>query len=463
MVSARPGEVASMETRRVPNPGLRALLAQTGWTGEELARTVNRLGAEAGLRLRYRRPSVAQWLAGVHPRPPVPDLVAEGLSRALGRRVTVAEVWLGRGPRGNCDVDPLWDVDAVASLVGISGGTAGRRELLAGCVYNLAALAVPSMWELATTPGRAGISGGSRKVCREDVASVTLMTRLFSDSDTAFGGGQARPALSAYLSSTVLPWLRADASPAVRRDLLAAAAKLAYLYAFVCFDDELHGAAQRCYLAGLRLAADAGDNVDYAVILRAMSVQARVLGHHQQAMDLAEAAVRTATMAPPHTQAFLLGQLAVATAATGDRHAAVAHLSAAERSLEHASTPAGPVGRYHPASLAHQRATVAVCLGDHGSAIAALRDSIRHRPDRERRSRAVTLAALAELQLAEGRLEQACATWGRFLDDYRHLRSGRADTALATLRSRALPHRNNAAARALLRRAATIGTTRDGS
>jgi hypothetical protein len=450
-----------MESRRVPNPHLRALLKEAGWTGEELARTVNHLGAEAGLRLRYQRASVTQWLSGVRPRQPVPDLMAEGLSRALGRRVTVDEIGLDRvdGPWMDAGSGRLWEVDSVASLVGMCGVAAGRRELLAGCVYSLAALPMLGSRDLVVAPGNAGSFGASGRVGRGEVESMALMTRLFSDSDTAFGGGQARSALSAYLGSTVVWWLHADTSPAVRRELLAAAARLAYLCGFMCFDDELHGAAQRYYLVSLRLAADSGDIVGYAVTLRALSVQAHALGHHQLAADLAESAVRTAVRsAPAHTRAFLLGQLAVVTATTGDRHAAVAHLSAAEHNLERAAVPTGPVGAYHPASLAHQHAAVAACFGDRHSAITALQNSIRHRPAHERRARAITLTKLAELQLAEGRLEQACATWARFLDDYPQLRSGRANTALATLRSRALPHRNNPVARALLRRAATVST-----
>ncbi|MDH6577753.1 hypothetical protein [Kitasatospora sp. MAP5-34] len=68
------------------------------------------------------------------------------------------------------------------------------------------------------------------------------------------------------------------------------------------------------------------------------------------------------------------------------------------------------VGAYHGASLAHQRSVVATHLGDLPGAVAALRDSLRHRPAQENRSRALTLARLAELQPASGSLEAACLT-----------------------------------------------------
>lgn len=150
-----------------------------------------------------------------------------------------------------------------------------------------------------------------------------------------------------------------------------------------------------------------------------------------------------------------MGQLAVAHAVTGDRHGALTQLLAAERLLEHATStlPASTVGAYHPASLAHQRAVVTACLGDRRTAIAALKTSIRHRPETERRSRAITLARLAELQLDHGHLEAACRTWHQFLDDYRALRSRRADKALAILIARTRPLQGNPAARALRHRA----------
>lgn len=70
------------------NTRLAALQQEAGWTNGDLAREVNRLGTLHGLRLAYDRTAVAHWLSGSRPRPPVPALVAEILSRRLGRLVT---------------------------------------------------------------------------------------------------------------------------------------------------------------------------------------------------------------------------------------------------------------------------------------------------------------------------------------------------------------------------------------
>ncbi|MGP4115458.1 hypothetical protein ACTWP5_31745, partial [Streptomyces sp. 4N509B] len=77
-------------TPRSDNRRLRELLHEAGWTQEALARAVNALGEEIGAHLRYDRTAVAHWLAGTRPRPPVPQLAAEALTRRLGRVVTVA-------------------------------------------------------------------------------------------------------------------------------------------------------------------------------------------------------------------------------------------------------------------------------------------------------------------------------------------------------------------------------------
>ncbi|PRX51466.1 hypothetical protein B0I33_101620 [Prauserella shujinwangii] len=444
-----------MRAPRVANHQLGALLAEAGWNGPALARAVNRLGAENGLTLRYQRASVAQWLTGVRPRPPVPDLVAEALSRALGRTVTAADAGLTSAgpPREGDRWEAWWHQDIVNRLVDAyeaSTGTPGAPAL----TYRTAALSVPPWATLASIPVTTAFAGHeAARAGRVDPHAATAMLRVFSDADLAFGGGHARTALAGYLASTIAPALRSGGSPASRGELLRTAARLTYLCGYMCFDDELHGLAQHYYLAGLRLAVEGADHVVHAMSLRALSLQARLLGHRGEAVDLAEAAARrTAHPMPPRTRACLLGQLGVAQAAAGDRRGALASLRAADGFAARADHSAPPVGTCHQASLAYQHAAVAAYLGSRGEAIRLLTQSVRTRPRNELRTRTITLARLAELQLSHGRLEQACESWHRFLDDYPLLSSGRADTAFATLRGLLRSHSGNVAARNLLRR-----------
>ncbi|AGM07231.1 hypothetical protein [Amycolatopsis keratiniphila] len=442
-----------------PNHLLRNLLAESGWTGQKLADHTNRLGAEAGLRLRYDRTGVAHWLSGTRPRPPVPELVAEAFTRRLGRRVTAAATGLVRG--GGATAPPWWRTDVAAELTNLCRDGAASRRTLSGCVYSLAALSVPGWAELASVAGAVRPAENAGKVERAELDAAKAMLELFSTADLTFGGGHVRPALARYLRTTIAPWLRMEAAPAVRTDMFITAAQLCYLCGFLCFDDELHGAAQRYYLVAGRLSHAAGDALHYAISLRALSVQARMLGHRAAAVDLATTAARALPGdAPALTRAFLVGQVAAAEAAADDQRNAVTHLRAAETYLDQARDTSSPVGTYHPAALSHHHAAVRACLGERPAAVSALTRSLRHRPASERRARAITLARLAELHLDAGEVDRACQAWDQFLDDYPHLRSQRADTALVTLRARLRPHAAYPPARSVTHKAAEVSRAR---
>jgi hypothetical protein len=458
-----------------PNRALRALLAETAWTEDHLARQVNTLATEAGMVLRLDRRSVTHWLAGRRPRPPVPALIAEAFTRELGRPVTIALAGLGtrapaaRARHSDCPVagpghlgGGLAQIDGGGNVVRLLqqlGFDDSRRQILAAGVYSVAALEVPGWAQAVARPGAAASSGARLDPVK--VSAAELMTRVFSDADRAFGGGHSLDALSAYLAGEIAPLVRASGPGRLRSRVRSAAAELAYLAGFMCFDNEQHARAQAYYRVALDLAAESGDSARYAVTLRAMSVQARVLGHPRHAFHLAETAATTAgRRVPPIRRAFLLGQVAVAAAADGDRGAALSALRAAEHHFDRAASRAAgdPTGGFHLASLAHQEAAVHALLGNQRAAVKALTVSLRHRPATERRSRAITTARLAELHLATGHLDQATTTWHAFLDDYPHLHSARAAKALTHMRERLRPHARHPAARQLLAHAAALHT-----
>jgi hypothetical protein len=157
--------------RAVPNEALRVLLAEAGWSGAELARRVSKVAAEAGLALVLDRRSVSFWLAGRCPRAPMPELVAEALSRGLDRPVDVDSVGMGRQDPGAAagglrhsgtrhsgmrthtgGSRPAAELgDPVTSLSRLAQAH-GRRQVLAGGAYSLSLLAVPS-WTQAAAAG----------------------------------------------------------------------------------------------------------------------------------------------------------------------------------------------------------------------------------------------------------------------------------------------------------------------
>ena len=434
------------------NSELRGLLVEAGWNGQDLVRAVNAAGREIGAELRYQRTSAAQWLAGVRPRPPAPDLIAEVLARRLGRPVTPTEAGLRGGGAvrggGRAPSAVEWQQSAEKTL-SQDPGESSHAFIARG-------LEVP--WFGQSSFGKPDSARGrTPTLTRDDVISADSALDAYSRADHAFGGGHSRQALAQHLSTAIAPLLGLPAPADIRRDLLGSAAKLAYLCGFMHFDDALNASAQRYYRISLRLADEADDRVGYATALRGLSTQAESLGHHALSAQLAQAAVDVGWhVAPVPVRAFLSGQLAVATAAIGEHVASLGHFRRTERLLDRATSSTDAVGAFHEASLEYQYATLAVYQGAPAVAIDAYKRSLRARPDHERRSRALTFARTAELFIDGGHLESACDQWQHFLDDYPELTSRRVDEALGTLRARLLPFSRSPIAAPLLRRAADI-------
>ena len=441
---------------RHPNHCLRRLLAETGWTGDRLARAVNQIGTECGLSLNYQRWSVSQWLAGTQPRPPAPTLLVEALSRELGRTISPADAGL----------DDRTAAAPQPTLTDLQGSLDGRLVSLARHSGD-PDLALPcdlSVWTavLGERHRRSGARsrthsarpGAGERLRPPSVDGSAAMVQVFSAADQLYGGGQARTALAVYLAETTAPMLRAPGPPSLRSQALTTAAQLAYLCGFMHFDDDLQGLAQRYYLTSLELAEAADDPVGQSLALRGLSVQAHALHRPGRARDLAQAAVdRSSGQAPPALRASLLGQLAVAEAAGGNRPAVADALRRAERALSGAPDASSAVGAYNLASLDHQRGVTAVHAEDWPAAVAALRGSLRRRPPTEPRSRALVQARLARLQYRLGHAEAAMATWEEFLDSSGHVLSRRVEREVEELVRLVRRHRGRPVADRLLQRA----------
>ncbi|MCS7483832.1 hypothetical protein ACFFQW_38485 [Umezawaea endophytica] len=425
------------------NESLRNLLKEAKCTNHNLALAVNRVAAESGMTLRYDRTTVSHWLGGSRPRHPVPVFIAEAFTRRLGRPITVAATGFSDETASEFQLPPddSAGIPALLRLVAADLDPGGRAVL-----YELpyrVDWAVPPAWpphhRTATrTPARGSSPFG---VGPDAVEAVRTTTAAFSVADKAFGSGRGLSALTAYLTTDITAWLAAEAVGQIRCDLLSAVASLLRLIGAMSFDSLRHHLAQRYYQCALHLSLEAGDLREHVAILRDMSAQARFLGHHRLAIHLTEAALGYAsTSVTPEARAALLGEAAIAHAALDHRRTALACLAKAELCLGHADSAEASAVR---ADLAYRTGRTLALLRDSAGAEAALRRSLRHRTTPERRSRMLTTHHLAEVQFGSGRLEQACATWQGFLDEYPHMNSARVNRVFQTMRGRLLPHHKN--------------------
>ncbi|WP_327350423.1 tetratricopeptide repeat protein [Streptomyces sp. NBC_01304] len=442
--------------RRDANGLLAALIAEADWTAGELARAVNGLGMAQGLCLRYDRTSVAHWLTGSRPRPPIPDLVAAALTQRLGRLVMPAETGLAQNPH---PPDLLLtpgpgDGGAVLRLISLCRAEAApeRRAFLARSGYTLTAFALPGWLPEAAAPSTT--ASGAHRVAAEDVQLLQEMARVFSGLSRSHGGGHARTSLAAYIADDVSRLLDAPGPGRLRTETQVAVAQLVHLLADMTADAGRDGLAQRYFYLALSLAQQAGDRRQYAITLRAMSSQALRLLHDRHADQLAHAAIEVCgDRGDRGVHSFLLAQRALTRARRRERRAAVADLSAAESRHERAAEEGGPFAAYPKAGLYYQRAEVLLALGDDVPARAALDASLAHRSPDEHRPAALTRAKLAESLLRAGNLDEACGHWQAFFDHYPHLRSAQVDQAFTEMVRCLRPYRRQRQAGAVLERA----------
>ncbi|MCK8680936.1 tetratricopeptide repeat protein [Streptomyces lichenis] len=438
-------------TARQPNAGLERLYRESGWTLRQFAQEVNRLGTERGTPLRYREPSVHQWLSGHLPKESVRPLVLEVLARRLLRPITHNEAGFPAFPEESGSHPAT--VEGLADL-GRQDMDPSRRSVLNAGLFSVA-LTVPG-WPDVVGRMEAIQTGKTQRIGMADVNMVIAMTERVSDLDDQFGGRHARPMAAAFLVNTVTPYLRADATDEVRKAMMSAASDLCYLTGYMAVDEGVHGLAQQYYLKALELAGASEDHLTYCTTLRGMSVQAVDLRHGKTAMRLADAAASASPQAGPRMRAFLAGQQAHASAQLGDRTMALMYLREAEVAMERAESQTKTFGSYNPSSLTYHAGQVRYELGDIHGSIKELEESDRLRHGSFKRNRIRYLSMLAERQLEIGHLESACATWVKVLDIYPDVQSGQCDKAVSTMQARIRPYLKNQAARNLYQRARSV-------
>ncbi|SEG55763.1 hypothetical protein SAMN05216223_106228 [Actinacidiphila yanglinensis] len=445
-----------MAHRTPRNAGLAALLHEADWSMTQCARAVNRAGQEAGMSLHYDQSAVSHWVGGTMPRAKVRPLIVEAFARKLRRPVTLQEAGLAVDGPATC-TERRESVDDLLEL-GKADMDPSRRGVLTKALYS-AALVAPGYPELAGTD-RTASARPTTRVGAGEVAVVRSMTERIADILDIFGGGHARPMAAAFLVNTVSPYLRADATSAVRANMLSAASDLVYLTGWMAMYEREHGLGQRYYVKALSLAGAAEDHVTYCRTLRGMSLQAGNLGYGSKALGLADAAAEASPKAGPRLHAFLAGQQAASAAMTGDRGTAFTRLAETEKALSKADSRKDAVGGYDLSAFLFHTSAVLCSLGDLPGSVEAMQDCLRAQPEQERQGRVHALGLLAQRQLELGHLDAACATWSTFLSDYEQVSSSRGDEHFDGMRRMLRSHRTSRSVRELAERVRRVAAVK---
>ncbi|MFJ4686025.1 tetratricopeptide repeat protein [Streptomyces sp. NPDC088789] len=436
-----------------PNPGLERLYRQTGWTLRQFAQEVNRIGTERRTPTKYREPSVHQWLRGHLPREGTRSLILEALARRLRRPVTHREAGFP-SPDGKSKIRP-GTVEGLVDL-GRDDMDPTRRSIIGAGLFSVA-LAVPN-WRDIVGRMEAIQTGQAQRIGMPEVETVIAMTDRLSGLDDDFGGRYARPMAAAFLVNIVAPYMKADAPGEVRKAMMSAASFLCYLTGWMAVDEGSHGIAQRYYVKGLELAGSSDDHLTYCHILRGMSVQSVDLGHGPTAVGWANAASEASPTAGHRMAAFMAGQQAHSYAVAGERASALRSIQETETALNKADSQQGTFGGYNAATLAYHIAQVRYALGDVAGSVDSLQLCFRLRNPKydSHRGELRFGAMLAERQLEIGHLDAACATWGKVVDDYPTIQSGKVDKHVREMFRLIRPHLKNPAARDLYERARLV-------
>lgn len=402
-------------TDRQPNRALAAFITEAGFSNKGLADRVNRAGRLRGVPgLRYNHSSVARWLRGEQPRPPVPQLLCEVLTVELGRRVTVADVGM-KTSKVPADVGlelPTTQPGSARITELLWKADIERHRRLIECDFDQSASTAAALRWIVGPWDPTPVQGGGRRIGAADVEEIREVTHAFRILDNRLGGGHVRVPVVEYLHTHVGPMLRdGRCTEDVRRLLFSAAADLTKVAAWLYHDLDKQGLAQRYLIQALAMAKFARDVPLGAEILAAMSQQCLYVAQPGRAVDLArtaQAAAKRVGMSVLMTECHVME--ARGYAAQRASRACTSAITRAETTFGRATSAETPawLGYFDRAYFA---AKIAHCFRDLGEPALAERYAIRslNMDPAYQRGKAFNVAVLSMALAAQGKVDEACA------------------------------------------------------
>ncbi|MET9694669.1 Tat pathway signal protein [Streptomyces sp. NPDC006514] len=431
---------------RSGNPHLELWIAATGLSHGEIARRIAAAAKAQGHRqIAPDATRIRRWIDGERPRPPVPALLAEVLSEAVGQVLTPGDLGLtATGPELDSIQLPLLTEAAAHSLAGWTQMDLfmNRRDTLklaVGAPLILAAERMLGGTAHALNSSTKGFDAGT-------VTALEDVTVFFARADASKGSGLYRSAIVAQLAE-VARRIQDGVPRSLRTRVFAATADLAALAGWVSHDCGRYGTAQRYWSYGVYAAGEAGQPDRGVEIVTRMSHQMIYLGRPGDALGLLGVAGAKAQM--PATRALVASQTGRVHAALGDERAADRHLGDADELLADGLGDVPEwVGYFDAAEHAGARAVSARDLTGLGrgrrAASVHFHDALRLRKPGFDRVRVMDRVGLAAALFDEGEAEQGAAAAHRALDDAARIDSTLVTSRLNTLLDAARPYETTA-------------------
>jgi len=240
---------------------------------------------------------------------------------------------------------------------------------------------------------------------------IRTVSKHLIDIDFQFGGGYSRRMLLFYFQSYVLPLLRERYPEPSRHEIFSAAAEVVQLLGWSAYDAGRHGAAQRYFMQGLRLASEADDAMLGGRLLSNLSHQANYLGRYGEAVQFARAAqASVADRATDTVNALLLAIEARALAGGGDARLCAKVLNLAEQAFARCKPSEDPhwIGYFDEFELAGEAAHCFRDLGRPREAVKCAAQAI-DQAETPARTRAFIKMVAAAGSLRLGNLDEALA------------------------------------------------------
>jgi hypothetical protein len=336
--------------KREPNRLLAAVMHEAGISNKGLAARVRVEAEKAGHAISPDHVSVRRWLDGVRPHDDTVRCIAAALSAKLGRKLSFADLGFD-APEIATESDVVEDSaqypakpeQAVDVMADLTSADLADSPLItaAGWASDVAPSIITGY--LFADPLRFD-QGGPVTASGAEVASrIRATVRYLMDLDFQFGGGHTRKMLLFYWKTEIVPALRQSYPDLVRREVFAAAADAAEVLGWSAYDAGRHGAAQRYFVQGLRLAREANDQLMGGQILSNLSHQANYLGNFSDAVQFARAAqAATGAQASATVNAMFLAMEARALASIRDARGCAEILHRAEQMFERSNPNEDP-------------------------------------------------------------------------------------------------------------------------